>query len=137
MISVRGSFSDGRMGPTKNAHSVRRVSLLYPTTEDRPEWSPSAAGIGPRHVLDGLQVLIATTADAEAEALAADLISVRQNLEEGLDDGGRPVPEAACPPAFVRLDPPESRSEPVVHRPGGRLDERHHPVEDLRALDPG
>ncbi len=65
-VSVRGSFSGGRMGPTKNVHSVRRVSLLYPVTEDTPAWLPKAAGIGTRAVLDRLQVLVATTADAEA-----------------------------------------------------------------------
>ena len=63
---VRGSFSDGQLGPTNTARSVRKVSLRYPVIEARPEWSPTAAGIGPRQVLDGLQVLCLATVDAEA-----------------------------------------------------------------------
>ncbi len=54
------------MGPTKTPGSVRKVSLLYPVTEDRPDWSPKAAGIGTRHVLDGLRVLLLTAPDPEA-----------------------------------------------------------------------
>lgn len=65
-VSIKGSFSKNRLGPTKTPTSVRKISLLYPILEDRPEWSPKAAGISTRRVLDGLQVLVATTPDPEA-----------------------------------------------------------------------
>lgn len=77
MVSVRGSYSRHRMGPTKTRQSVRTVSLLYPTTEDRSEWMPKASGIATQRVLDGLAVLVATTADAEARCwpMGADQFS--------------------------------------------------------------
>lgn len=65
-VSVRGTFSGGSMGATKTPTSVRRVSVLYPVTEDRAEWSPKAAGIATRRVLDGLAVLHATAPDPAA-----------------------------------------------------------------------
>ncbi len=66
MVSVKGSYSKHRLGPTKTRASVRTVSVLYPTTEDRPEWSPKKAGIATRHVLDGLRVLGLTAPDPTA-----------------------------------------------------------------------
>jgi integrase len=65
-VSVRGSYSKNRLGPTKTPGSVRRVSLLYPVTEDRADWTPRSAGIATRRVLDGLTVLLATTPDPAA-----------------------------------------------------------------------
>jgi integrase len=66
MASVGSSYSKNRLGPTKTRSSIRRVSLLYPVIEDRREWSPKAAGIATRRVLDGLAVLHATTPDPAA-----------------------------------------------------------------------
>jgi integrase len=65
-VHVRGSFSGNVLGPTKTPSSVRKTSVLYPATEDRPDWEPKKAGIGTRAVLDRLQVLIATTPDPQA-----------------------------------------------------------------------
>jgi hypothetical protein len=40
--------------PTKNRHTVRKVSLLHPVAEERAVWSPKDAGLATRQVLDEL-----------------------------------------------------------------------------------
>ncbi len=66
IVSVSGSQGRHGRGPTKNASSVRKVSVLHPVVEDRPDWRPERAGIEARRVLDGLAVLAATAPDPEA-----------------------------------------------------------------------
>jgi len=70
-IDVRGTWSRGRLGPPKNRHSVRTVSVLHPITEDSAQWRPAAAGLETRRVLDGLGILVAVTADQEAPLFPA------------------------------------------------------------------
>jgi integrase len=66
MIHVSGTWSRDTLGPPKNRQSARRVSLLYPTTEDIAAWRPGAAGTDTRRVLDGLRALRVVPADPEA-----------------------------------------------------------------------
>jgi integrase len=66
MINVNGTWSRGALGPTKNRHSTRRVSMLYPTTEDVAAWRPAAAGVETRRVLDGLRALRVVPTDPES-----------------------------------------------------------------------
>ena len=66
VVHVQGSQGRLGRGPTKNAHSVRKVSVLHPVTEDRAVWRPVDAGIATRRVIDGLSLLIALAPDAEA-----------------------------------------------------------------------
>ena len=66
LIHVQGSQGRLGRGKTKNPHSVRKVSVLHPVSEDRPVWKPKDAESVTRAVLDGLAVLVATTTDPEA-----------------------------------------------------------------------
>jgi integrase len=70
-VDVRGTWSRGRLGPPKNRHSTRTVSVLHPITEDTTQWRPGAAGMETRRVLDGLGILVAVTADQEAPLFPA------------------------------------------------------------------
>lgn len=56
----------GGRGPTKNAYSMRKVSVLHPVTEDRPVWRPQDAGDATRRVLGGLDLLTVLAPDAES-----------------------------------------------------------------------
>jgi len=66
VVHVQGSQGRLGRGPTKNAHSVRKVSVLHPVTEDRAVWRPVDAGIATRRVIDGLSLLTAMAPDPEA-----------------------------------------------------------------------
>jgi integrase len=66
VVHIQGSQGRLGRGPTKNPHSVRKVSVLHPVTEDRAVWRPVDAGNATRIVIDGLSLLIALTPDAEA-----------------------------------------------------------------------
>ncbi len=66
IVHVQGSHGRRGRGPTKNPYSVRKVSVLYPVTEDRAVWRPKDAGITTRRVLDGLALLTALAPDAES-----------------------------------------------------------------------
>ncbi len=46
LISVVGTWSRRRYGPPKTRSSVRKVSMLYPVTEEIPAWRPGAGGAG-------------------------------------------------------------------------------------------
>jgi integrase len=65
-IHVRGTWSRKALGSPKNRSSVRKVSLLYPTTEDTAQWRPTSAGFETRRVLEGLRGLRVVPADPEA-----------------------------------------------------------------------
>jgi integrase len=62
---VAGTFIRGHRGPTKNARSMRTVSLLHPTAENRPHWHPKTATEGTCRVLEGLQAIMLARPDAE------------------------------------------------------------------------
>jgi hypothetical protein len=123
---VRGSFSDGQLGPTNTARSVRKVSLRYPVIEARPEGSPTAAGIGPRQVLDGLRVLCLATVDAEARLWSMTSSQFARVWKRILTMAG------------VRYRHPAKPQRPDPRRPeGGWLEYGHHALEGLRALGTG
>ncbi len=89
-VHIRNSYSKNRLGPTKTPGSVRRVSVLYPVLEDRREWSPKAAGIATRHVLDGLRVLLLTTPDPEARCWPISTDRFARLWEKTLQRAGLP-----------------------------------------------
>jgi integrase len=66
VVHVQGSQGRFGRGPTKNAHSVRKVSVLHPVTEDRAVWRPQDAGAHTRRALDGLSLVVALAPDAES-----------------------------------------------------------------------
>ncbi len=66
-VHVQGTFSRGRIGPTKNRQSVRVVSLLHPICEPESRgWHPRDAGPLTKRVLAGLRSLRVISVDPEA-----------------------------------------------------------------------
>jgi hypothetical protein len=137
MINVNGTWSRGALGPTKNRHSTRRVSMLYPTTEDRGCVAPSgcrsrnAAGAGrPPRAPGG-------AGGSRGPALHLQRDRVQPALAPRDREGGCSVPEAPCPSALVRLDPPEPWRESPGHPEGRRLAVGDGAPRDLREVDRG
>jgi len=65
-VHVQGGQRRRGRGPTKNPHSVRKVSVLHPTTEDRAIWHPQDARNATSRVLDGPAPLTALAHDGES-----------------------------------------------------------------------
>jgi integrase len=63
LISVVGTWSRRRYGPPKARSSVRKVSLLYPVTEDTSAWRLGSGGAATKAVLEGLRHLRVLPAD--------------------------------------------------------------------------
>ena len=63
---IQGTWSRNRRGPTKNRHSTRVVSLLWPVVEDRRVWRPADAGPETRRVLYGIKALKIVGTDPES-----------------------------------------------------------------------
>jgi integrase len=63
---IQGTWSRNRRGPTKNRHSTRVVSLLWPVLEDRRVWRPADAGSETRRVLHGIRTLKIIGTDPES-----------------------------------------------------------------------
>jgi integrase len=72
MITVVGTWSRRRYGPPKTRSSVRKVSALYPTTEDTAEWRPGVGGAATRAVLEGLRHLRVMPSDPEGRIFLWD-----------------------------------------------------------------
>jgi hypothetical protein len=70
-VHVQGGQRRRGRGPTKNPHSVRKVSVLHPTTEDRAIWHPQDAGNATRRVLDGLALALAHDAESRLWPISA------------------------------------------------------------------
>ena len=96
-VHVQGGQRRRGRGPTKNPHSVRKVSVLHPTTEDRAIWHPQDAGNATRRVLDGLALLTALAHDTESRlwpisATRLDRISKKVLKAAGLVTAWHPRP---------------------------------------------
>jgi integrase len=72
MVAVVGTWSRKRYGPPKTRSSVRKVSLLYPVTEDTPAWRPGAGGAATKAILEGLRHLRVLPADPEGRLFTWD-----------------------------------------------------------------
>ncbi|MBI2218770.1 MAG: site-specific integrase [Candidatus Rokubacteria bacterium] len=71
IVKVRRTWSNQRLGPTKNAHSTRDVSILHPIAEDTEEWRPGVTEAS-RAVLHGLRRLTVRSLEPEAFVFQRD-----------------------------------------------------------------
>jgi integrase len=71
IVKIRRTWSNRRIGPTKNAHSTRDVSILHPVAEDTEEWRPGVPEES-RTVLHGLRRLTVRTFEPDAFVFQRD-----------------------------------------------------------------
>ncbi len=71
VVKVRRTWSNQRIGPTKNAHSMRDVSILHPIADDTDEWRPGTTDAS-RVVLHGLRRLTVQSLEPEAFVFQRD-----------------------------------------------------------------
>jgi len=87
-VSIRKTWTRKELGPPKNKHSARTVSLCYPVTEDTPAWRPASAGPETKRVLEGLRSLRVIPADPEARLFPHSTISVNRIWHRVLEKAG-------------------------------------------------
>jgi hypothetical protein len=136
-INVRGTYSRGALGPTKNRSSLRKVSDALPRHAGYGCVAPSgcrsrnAAGAGWPPQSQG------HAGGSRGPAVHLGQQKLLEALAPRLDEGWRPVPEAPRLPAQLRLDPPVAGGESTSGAEGGGLEVGADPVVELREVDRG